>query len=32
MIEVAALVTNVDGAVETPDAYTSDTSAWEQVL
>ena len=32
MIEVAAQVTNVEGVIEKPDAVTSDTSAWEQVL
>ena len=32
MIDVAALVTNVDRGLETSEAYTSDTSAWEQVL
>jgi peptidoglycan/xylan/chitin deacetylase (PgdA/CDA1 family) len=32
MIDVAALVTNVDRGLEITEAYTSDTSAWEQVL
>jgi peptidoglycan/xylan/chitin deacetylase (PgdA/CDA1 family) len=32
MHDVAALATNIDGGLETPDGYSTEPSAWEQVL